>query len=74
MCWIKSPPPVQSVIVLEKKDHKTSGVKSHIIANLIRIMSVLSKDSLSKGIAVISYFKSLDSKATDILNSKCNSG
>lgn len=70
MCWIKSPPPVQRAIVLEKKDHEIGSVKSHIIASLVRIISVLKKDSLSRGIPVISRFKSLNSKPTDILNSE----
>lgn len=71
MCWIKSPPPVQKAIVLEKKDHEINSVKSHIIASLVRIMSVLKKDSLSKGIPRLFCFKSLNSKLTDILNTEC---
>lgn len=71
MCWIKSPPPVQKAIVLEEKDHKISSIKSLIVASLVRIISVLEKDSLFKVTPVISCLKSLNSEPTNILDRKC---
>lgn len=56
---------------LEKEDREISSFTSHITASLVRIISVLKKDSLSKGISVIPCFKSLNSKPTAIPNSEC---